>query len=115
VADDLRGLSDIELYSLIHDLELQVVTLQPHIEDPKIWRRRSFKILLATLITGGGFFGASIDLMALVFVPLGFIVWIEEIVDDARSSNQDLSIRKSLITLQGQLADAEAELDRRAQ
>jgi hypothetical protein len=113
VADNLGSLSNIELNNFIHDLRTQIVALKPHIEGPQIWRRRSIDLLAGGILTGGGFFGANLDPLSLILVPLGFIVWIRAIADDARAMNRHLTLRRQLTMLQSDLAAAEAELDRR--
>ena len=103
----------MELSNFIHDLRTQIVALRPHIEGPHIWRRRSIDLLAGTILTAGGFFGATMDPLSVILVPLGFIVWVRAIVDDARATNRHLALRQNLSRLENQLAAAEAELERR--
>jgi hypothetical protein len=78
-AVDLRDLSDVELIDHLRDLRLQIALLEPNIETWKDRRRRTIKIVRGTILTAGGFIGATIDPLGLLLVVLGGWDWVEAI------------------------------------
>ena len=111
--DDLTRLTEDELVDLIHDLQIEADALVPFVEDRRTWNRRTIRLVRGTILTAGGFFGATFDPIALLLVLLGFIDWLEAITDDARVLNQQLTLRQRIVSLRQRIEAADAELERR--
>jgi len=113
VDDDLAQLTNDELVDLINDLQIEAEALVPFVEDRRAWNRRTIRLVRGTVLTAGGFFGATFDPISLLLVLLGFIDWLEAIVDDARALNQQLTLRQRIVSLRRRIEAALAELERR--
>jgi hypothetical protein len=62
---DLRDLSDHELADHIRILERDIASFGARIEPAAAKRKRTIKIVRATVLTAGGFFVASFDFLGI--------------------------------------------------
>lgn len=106
---ELRDLSDRELTDHIRNLERDIAAFGAQIEPAAAKRKRTVKIVRATVLTAGGFFAASFDFLGTVFILLGVWDWAEVFVDDAREMNRQIALRRALQELESRFDAAQEE------
>jgi hypothetical protein len=107
---DIESLSISELEQFIRECRTSISILRSQIDPPSAARWRTLKIVRATLLTVGGFIGATFDWMALILVAVGTWDWLEEFVEDAREMNKNNELIERAIEFDRQLNAAEARL-----
>jgi len=110
---DLGALSDVELQSEIHLLEIEIATCEAQIDSDAEEAKRSRKIARGTFLTAAGFFGLTFDPISGLVVLVGFFDWIEAIRDDAVAYTLRLRMERRRMELRSHYAALESEVRRR--
>jgi len=109
----LRDLSDRELADHVRGLERDIAAFGAQLEPASAKRKRTVKIVRATVLTAGGLFAASFDFLGIALTLLGVWDWAEVFVDDAREMNRQIALRSTLTELEDRFDAAQEELLRR--
>lgn len=110
---DIENIPDRELGDFIRGLTIEIAALQSQVEPDSAPTKRTVRLVRVTILTAGGFFGATVDPWALILTALGMWDWIDSISEDANITNRQIVISQHLADLEIKLAAATVELRKR--
>jgi hypothetical protein len=109
----LGDLSDRDLIKYIRSLDRDIGAARAQIETAATRRKRTLRIVRATILTAGGFFAATFDVLGIALTCFGVWDWIEVIADDAEEMNRQIALHRAAEEYLRLLQEAEEELQRR--